>query len=173
MNQIAGTAVIRSSQGTFAKRSSVRQRYGWLPLTPRRPRQCTQRYERCGVRAIILPIWLGGIVRKVPRAPPVAFTHRANPLKILEHCRFGLGYLISVRSSAAIRRSKRSAASGPNLANVRSSEADTPTSLAMRSTSSSPKHFSSDAEPLLVQSWYHCKIRATGGQLFCLSRADI
>ena len=35
-------------------------------------------------------------MRKVPRAPTVAFTHRANPLKILERCRFGLGYLISV-----------------------------------------------------------------------------
>ena len=35
-------------------------------------------------------------MRKVPRAPPVTFTHCANPLKILERSRFGLGDLISV-----------------------------------------------------------------------------
>ena len=56
------------------------------------------------------------------------------------------------RSSAVIRRSKRSAASGPNEASVRSSEADTPTSLAMRSTSASAKHCSSDLGPFLAQS---------------------
>ena len=35
-------------------------------------------------------------MREVPRAPPVTFTHCANPLKILERSRFGLRDLISV-----------------------------------------------------------------------------
>src|SRR5215469_12835723 len=68
----------------------------WLPLTPRTPRQRVERFERRGVRAIILPCRITGIARKVPPATAMMVTHCANALKVLECLRFGPRHLGSV-----------------------------------------------------------------------------
>src|SRR6516165_10513919 len=49
-------------------------RNSWLPLTPRTPRQGVERFERRGVRAIILPCRISGIARKVPSAAAMMVT---------------------------------------------------------------------------------------------------
>jgi hypothetical protein len=89
-------AVYSDLQNTIAKRSLRDCVLSILPLTPRHPREPIQRYERCGVRAIILPCRVGGIAGKVSRTPPVTFAQRANALEILERSRLGQGDLISV-----------------------------------------------------------------------------
>ena len=70
------------------------------------------------------------------------------------------------RSSAAMRRSKRSAASGPRLATARSSAGVMRTSRAMRSTSISPQHDNSDAKSPLAQSLHHRQTASKGDSSF-------